>query len=184
MVFSAVSTAILVLLYLTLGRATFKYEEKAKNELKERQARLEQAQQLVRSVPNPKKAIEEIEKKVEEFKAAGASKKQMPRLLQALGQASAEHGLNVINLKPREDIKVNSANLPEGVSKVFIEMVADTDYKSLADFIKAVGSLPAAFNLESLAIEKNQEPAAVSAGAEKKPLRASLLLSAYLVWEL
>jgi Tfp pilus assembly protein PilO len=194
LVFSAVSTLILIILYFTLGRLIFKYEERAKGELKNRQTKLQESQELIRSVPNPQKAIEEIEKKVEDFKDMGVSKKQLPRLMQVLGQAASLHKVTVISLKPREDIRVNGDNLPVGVNKIFMEMTVGASFKSLADFIKALGELPMAFNVESLTLEKTQDNIS-SAGSqsqgkdlrnagEKNPLRANLLLSTYMVWEL
>jgi Tfp pilus assembly protein PilO len=191
LIFSLSSIAIFVLLYLTLGRQIFKYTQKVKSEFKGKQLKLQDSQDLIRSLPNPQKAIEEIEKKVLEFKEMGLTKKQLPRLIQLLGQAANERNTNVLSIKPREDIKANNENLPTGVAKIYMEIVVNGDYKSVVEYVKSLGELPVSFTLESLSLAKKEEIPAVgeskSAGkniVEHVEIQAILLVSTYLVWEL
>lgn len=191
-VFSGVSILILILLHVFLGRAVIKYSNKLKNDFKLKQAKLRDSEELIKSLPDPQKAIEDIEKKSEEFKEMGVSRKQLPRLVQLLGKSISEHNINVISLKPREDIKSVDENLPAGVSKVYIEMVISGSYQTIGDYIKVLSALPVTFVIESMSVEKKQVPvapgeekkAAAEARPESEELLCSMILSTYAIWEL
>ena len=189
--FSSVSIIILILLYLSLGRATFKYADKVKAEFRAKQAKLQESQELIRGLPNPQKAIEEIGKKVQEFEDMGLSKKQLPRLIQLLGQSANERNINVISIRPREDIKSGTENLPAGVTKFYIEIVLSCTYQVLGDYVKSLTELPVSFTVESISVIKSGGPlsSADSKHSLKNPgqqseLQATLILSTYMVWEL
>jgi Tfp pilus assembly protein PilO len=189
-IFTASATLVLIILYLGLGMPTIRYINKIKAELKSKQAKLLESQELIRSLPNPQKAMEEMEQKVKEFKEMGISKKQLPRLIQLLGKAAADLNINVTSIRPRDDIKSPGANLPEGVTKVHMEVILNCSYQMLADYIKAVGALPVAFSLESLSVTKKEENNLSDSKTTGKSaslsteLQATLLLSTFMVWEL
>lgn len=142
---------------------------------------------MIRSLPNPQKAIEEMEKKVQEFKDMGLSKKQLPRLIQLLGQSANERNINVVSIRPREDIKLGTENLPTGVTKFYIEIIVNCTYKELGEYVKSLSELPVAFAVESLTVFKEGSQAARASGKNTEPqpeLQAMLILSTYMVWEL
>lgn len=183
----------LILLHIFLGMPVNRYANKLKAEFKSKESKLKESEGLIKSLPNPQKAIEDIEKKAQEFKDMGVSKKQLPRLIQLLGQSTSEHKLNVISIKPREDIKSGNENLPTGVTKVYIEMVASSPYQLFADYIKSLNELPVAFSIEAVTIEKKEQgPLETKRAPEKteaktgpaEELLCTLLLSTYMVWEL
>jgi Tfp pilus assembly protein PilO len=189
-VFPALVVLILVIVYLGLGLPASRYVNKAKAELKSKQEKLLESQELIRGLPDPRKAMDAMEEKVREFKDMGISKKQLPRLIQLLGKAAVDLNINVISIRPRDDIRFSGKSLPEGVSKVCMEVVLNCGYQPLAEYIKAVGELPAAFSLESLSVEKkddNGSDVPKAAGKNNIPeagLQTTLLLSTYMVWEL
>ncbi len=186
---------ILVLLYIFIGGPLIRNERKIKADFKVRQDKLLDSQTLIKSLPNPQKAIEDMEKKVEEFKGMGVSRKQMPKIIQLLGRSTSEHNINVISIKPREDIIAEVENLPAGVTKVYIEMVMSSPYRVMGEYIKSLGELPVSFVIESVSIERKNE-GIMSPVPEKKgqqPERAeeksedlliTLLLSTYMIWEI
>lgn len=189
--FSSISIIVLILLYLTLGGATFKYADKVKAAFKARQAKLQESQELISSLPNPQKAIEEIEKKVQEFEDMGLSKKQLPRLIQLLGQSANERNINVISIRPREDIKSGTENLPAGVTKFYIEIVLSCTYQVLGDYIHSLTELPVSFTVESISVIKSEATSSsvdskhpVKNPDQQSELQAMLILSTYMVWEL
>jgi len=158
---------------------------------KARQVKLQESQELIRILPNPQKAIEETETKVREFENMGLSKKQLPRLIQLLGQSANERNINVVSIRPREDIKSGMENLPAGVTKFYIEIVLNCTYRVLGDYIKSLSELPASFTVESLSVIKREgvlspgESKAPVKNAEGQPeLQAALILSTYMIWEL
>jgi Tfp pilus assembly protein PilO len=190
-IYGLVSAVILVLLYLVLGRLVLNYEKQTKAEFKTVQNKLKQSQELVNSLPDPAKAIEEIEKKAQDFKEMGLGRKQLPRITQLLGQAAGERNIDIISIRPRDDIKSGSENLPSGVSKVYMEITLNCNYQELADYVKSLDGLAVSFILESLSVEKKQGGASFTqtrspgkAEAEPKELQATLLLSTYMVLEL
>ncbi len=182
-IFTSVFAGAWLLVYLAVGRPVLKYSDSLKAEFGRKQAKLQESQELVRSLPNPQKSIDEIKGKLQEFQDLGVSKKQIPRLMQILGQAASERSITLVSLRPREDIKSEAAALPPGINKIYLETVLTCNYQALADYIKAISELPTAFKVESLTLEKDSEtiaPLEVKSGS-KNPAAASGLLKAVLV---
>ena len=182
-VFCSVFVTGLILLHLSLGLAISRRVNKLKTEFREQQSRLKEAQDLIRSVPSPQRAMEEMRKKVQEFGDVGTSRKQIPRLIQVLGESTAKHNIRILSIRPREDIRDVEADLPEGVSKIYIEMVVTGNYPSLGEYIKVLDELPVDFSIEALSMEK-REPRDTSTRQQTEVLSCTLLLSTYVVWEI
>ena len=182
-VFTSVFIGVLLLVYFLVGRPVLKYSYSLKAEFGQKQSRLAETQELVRSQPNPQKAIDEIKVKFQEFQDLVACKKQIPRLMQSLGQAAGERNIIVVSLRQREDIKSENTDLPAGINKIYLEVVLICNYQALAEYIKTVGELPQAFNVESLAIEKQSEALSLleARSQAKKTNKVSGLLKAVLV---
>lgn len=184
---------VLILLHIFVGRTILKHANKLRQEFNLKQAKLQESEALVRSFPNPQKAIEDIEKKTQELKdKGGVTPRQIPRLIQLLAHPASAHNLNIISIKPRDDVKSSAENLPAGVNKVYIEVVVSGSYQSIGEYIKTLSELPVAFTTEQLSIEKREEsvvPSATKKTPEKsegKPgeLLATLLVSIYTMWEI
>ncbi len=186
---------VLVALYLVVGRNVSKYEQKMKGLFKDKQTKLMDSENLVKAIPNPQKAIEEMETKAEDFKEMGFSRKQIPRLVQMLGQSAGKFDITVNSIRPRDDLHINETDLPAGVNKVYIEMILSSSYKSLGEYIKSLGELPISFVLESINVERDESSAeAAVEKTDKKPLEkveekeqkltATLILSTYMVLEI
>lgn len=184
-VFCSIFVMIFLLLHIFLGRPVIRYVDKLKDEFESGQSKLKESEELIKGLPNPQKAIEDIEKKVREFNDMGVSRRQLPRIIQLLGRSSSEYKINVISIKPREDIKYSGENLPAGVTKVYIEMVISSSYQAIGDYVKALSELPVTFSLENITIEKFSEKAKdKTTGQEAGELLCTLLLSTYMVWEI
>jgi Tfp pilus assembly protein PilO len=182
-VFTSVFIGIWLIVYIFVGRPVLKYSDSLKAEFGSKQTKLQESQELVRSLPDPRKAIAEIKDKLQEFQDQGVSKKQIPRLMQLLGQAASDHQITVISLRPREDVKNEENNLPPGINKIYLEIALTCGYQALADYIKAVNELPTAFKVEELTVEKVSETLAPAEakGGPKNPGAASGLLKAVLL---
>lgn len=193
-IYSCVSIFILVLLHVFLGVSIIKYSNRVKEEFKQKEAKVRELEALIKGLPDPQKAIEEVEKKAGEFRDMGLSRKQLPRLIQLLGFSTSERNINLISLKPREDIRTINESLPTGVSKVYIEMVISGSYQSLGEYLKVLSGLPTSFSIEAMSIEKKETNAELQdtrrafekteTKAEAEGLLCTLLLSAYMVWEI
>lgn len=193
-IYCSASVLILILLHVFLGRTVVEYSKRLKEEFKQKEVKLRESEALIKSLPDPQKAIDEIEKKAEEFKDMGVTRKQLPRLVQLLGRSTSEQNINVITIKPREDIRSVEENLPAGVFKVYIEMAIGGSFQSLGDYIKVLSALPVTFSIESMTVEKREiftesrqgKRAGEKTGGspESEGLFCTLLLSTYTIWEL
>ncbi len=182
-VFIFIILGVWLVSYLLVGRLVIKYFSRLKAEFGQKQVKLQESQNLVRSVPNPQKAIDEIKAVQKEFQDSALKAKNIPRLLQLLNQTASERGIRLVSLRHREDIKNENNELPEGISKVYLEVVVVCEYKELAEYVKTDGGLPPDFKVESLTVEKDmgaEEPLDVKSGS-KKPAAASGLLKAVLI---
>jgi len=174
LIFITVSTVILVGLYLLPGKFVVGYSAKMKAGLKAEQARLQDLEQKVRDIPNPQKALEEMEKKSAEFKELGYNKKQLPKLVQLLVKSATDYNITVVTIRPRDDLKAPVEELPPGVNKVYMELVLSCDYKSLAGFLNSLSTLPFVFVVDSLSLVKKEDTGV---------LEATLLVSTFMIWE-
>ncbi|MBU0503812.1 MAG: type 4a pilus biogenesis protein PilO [Candidatus Omnitrophota bacterium] len=188
----ASSVGILFLIYFLAGRPVINHSSKLKKEFNSRQAKLKESESLIRSLPNPTKAIEDIETKVQEFKDMGVGRRQLPKLIQVLAGLTSKSNINVISIRPRDDIHSGNENLPQGISKVYIEMILNCNYKTFGEYIKSLNEMPASFSIETITIDK-KEDSIDTPEAKKLPektvdkpvnLLITLLLSTYMVWEL
>jgi len=182
-IFTSIFLGIFLLVYVFVGRPILKYFKGLKSEFRQKQVKLQESQELMRSLPNPQKAIDEIKTKLQEFQDLALSKKQVPRLMQLLGQTASGRNITVISLRLREDIKNENSGLPPGINKIYLEIVLVCNYQTLAEYIKSVNELPPAFNVESLTMEKEPETLAIleTKISSKNPNVASGLLKAVLV---
>ncbi|MCM8800675.1 MAG: hypothetical protein NC912_01460 [Candidatus Omnitrophica bacterium] len=180
-------------LYIFLGRPAIQYERRLRQELKAKQDKIKESEMLIRNFPDPQKALEEIQKKSEELKELGISRKQLPRAVQLLGQIANRLNIKkIISIRPREDIKDENESLPLGVTKTYIEVIVSCPYRLVGEFIKSIAESPLAFKIETLILEPTSiEPQ--SPGSEKigkksessaKEILATMLLSTYMIWEL
>lgn len=190
-IFPPLIIIVLVSLQTFLGSPLSRYASRLKEEFNDRQSRLNASNKLIKGLPDPQKAIEDIQRRLEEFKEMEIEKKQQPRLIQSLAQSVQGHNINIISLRPREDIKTNNEDLPPGVSKVYIEMVCTGSFQGIGEYLKALSELPAFFSIEAISIEKIERlPQPLEAGKTiKEPkqvdeLLCTLLLGAYLILEI
>lgn len=195
MIYAGVFAGVMIVLYLLVGRPIFNYVQRMRNEFAAKQKQLQDAEELVRGVPNPQQAIEEIQQKVAEFRKTGVSGKQLPRIMQVLGQSLQEFDIAVVSIRPREDIRSDQENLPAGVNKAHIEMIFVCSYRVLGAYMKKLAELPGSFVVESLALAGEEEktlPEKAPAGQKAKPespapeqkIQVRMLVSTYMVWEL
>lgn len=146
--------------------------------------KIKEYENLIRAYPNPEKEIENIEKRIQELKTKAASREQIPRIIQQLARKSSQLNVNIISIKPLENIKNSSEKLIEGVSKVYIEVVMLSPYRVVGDYLKALTELPIILTVESMSIEKKQEAFTETTPSKANELLVTLLLSAYMVLEI
>lgn len=179
--FVAFSAMFLILLYFLIGKSVLKFTQGAENEFKARQARLLEVQELVRSLPNPEKAAEELERTDAALKEIRYDKKQLPKLIQWMAKAAADAGVEVITIRPRDDLKA-SGPVPPGVNRVPMELVLYCEYKGLAEYLQALAAPPYSFFIESLTLSK-RETGGEDGSKGRVPLEAVIIAGTYMVWE-
>ena len=189
----AINIAIIISIFLVLhffpGRYIFRMLDKEKKAVGEMQKKLSEIETLVRNNPNPKKKIEEIKAKMEDFKRKAVSEKELPRIIQQLTKKSSELDIEIISIKPIDKPPFKTRELPQGVSKAYIEVVLKAPYKVLSEYIKALGEMPIVFTIESLVFEKfegmeREKPLGEETTETSRKILATLLISSYSVWKL
>ena len=144
-----------------------------RQELEPLAAQLAQYQQMVQREPNPDKAIEALQVRIRRFNERASRREEIPRIVQQLSQNTGPLDIEVVGITPREDLKVQGT-LPEGVSKVFLEVRLRCPYKALGQYIERLNALTALFTIEDLKISKDpKEPTGV--------LGVELIVSTYVL---
>lgn len=173
--FTGIAGGFLVLLYVLVGHAVIRSTENNRKEFSLQRLQLQEAEDLVRSHPNPSRAREEIERKAAEFREIGYSKKQLPKMVQALAQAAEAAGLKVISIRPRDDIKAQ--DLPPGVMKVYVELILYGEFHPSGEFLERLTAMqPYQFTVESLSFNRREK------GDGQGSLESVLLISTYMVF--
>lgn len=185
---------VLILLYAFPGRALFKQKSRLKSEFLDHQEKLKESESMIRAFPNPQKEIADIENKAQELRDMGASTRQLPRIIQLLAMPANQLNINVISIRPREDINIEPENLPPGVTKVHIELIMNCSYQLYAEYAQAISKLPTSFVIERMSLEKKEaeedprsEPARTSPDKttdKSSELHITMLLSTYLILEI
>ncbi|MFH1767699.1 MAG: type 4a pilus biogenesis protein PilO, partial [Candidatus Omnitrophota bacterium] len=168
------------------------------NQLEKRQKELNEKEAMLRSVPDPEKQIEELKKSIKELEDKSASQKEeLPRIIQQLINTSSKLAVDIVSIKPRDDIKEEGQNVPKGVAKAYIEMRIRAPYDVLGDFFQELNSLPIVFTIEHVHIENRDRGSDRRDDRSKKnksakddtafagdALFATLLLSTYTILSL
>jgi Tfp pilus assembly protein PilO len=183
LLFSIVGTILIVLLYFLLGRPALRYSENMRKKFLSYQAKLQEGEDLIRSLPNPQQSLDNIRRKNAEFRETSGAGKQLPKIIQILGQSASGRQINIISIRPREDLKAAAESLPAGVTKLFFEITFSGSYQEIAEYIKVMSGLPGGFTVETLTIER-QERDAPKADQRSGLLSASLIVSTYMVEDL
>ncbi len=193
-VIGSVFLLALILLYAFPGQALFKQKSKLKREFINNQEKLKESESMIRAFPNPQKEIADIENKAQELRDMGASTRQLPRIIQLLAMPANQLNINVISIRPREDINIETENLPPGVTKVHIELIMNCSYQLYAEYAQAISKLPTSFVIERMSLEKKEltedargEPIKTSTDKttdKSSELHITMLLSTYLILEI
>jgi len=182
-IFSASSICIIVALYLFVGRPVFKYVSAMKSQFAAAQEKLQQAEELMRSLPNPQKSMEDIERRYAEFREISGMGKQLPRIIQALGQSAADGKINVISIKAKEDVTAGVRDLPPGVKKMFLEMIFSASYQDIGEYARVLNDLPGVFTIETMTVNR-QERDSAKTGEGMGSLHVNFIISTYMVGDL
>jgi Tfp pilus assembly protein PilO len=190
---SIVFLVFILAMEFVVGQRLNKMTVQVKSDFEAKQSKLQASEELVRKLPDPQKAIEDIEKKAEEFKTTEINKRQIPRIIQLLGRSVEERKISIVSIRARDDIKTEQESLPTGISKLYIEMVMNCSYKQLGDYFASLNKLSVVFIIEDVALAKRTEAnkmapvskeALEKSGDKNSELVATVLLSTYMVWEM
>ena len=185
---AAVEIVILMLLVIFLGGPLSKYSKSLKKEFDVKQKELKRDRELMRKVPNPQKEINKIREGMNELHKRAVSRKELPRIIQQLVKKSSELNIEIVSIKPIENVKETNTKLPQGVSKAYIKMIIKCPYQTLGDYLKALNSLPIIFTIEGIFIEKIEEIDSSSPNSKSKKKKSqdiftTLILSTYTIWQ-
>ncbi len=152
---SIVSLAVIGASYVWLYVPKSKQVRQLAESLPALHERINEYQLMVQRVPDPDRAIDELQHRVERLKERAASREEVPRMIQQLAQQSGTLDVEIVSIAPREDLKEQEGSLPEGVSKVYIEVSLRCPYDALGRYIESLGGLPTLFTIEDLNVGKD-----------------------------
>jgi len=179
---------ILGFLAIFLGIPLGRYSRKIAGVFYTKQKELSNARRMVRLNPNPQKGIDKIRKGMNQLRNRAVSQKDLPQIIQQLVRKSSELDIEIVSIKPKENIKVRGRELPQGVSKAYIEMIIKCPYDVLGNYLKAISRLPIIFTIESIYIEKieqiAQKPEIKRKAKKQNYIFATLILSTYAIWKI
>ena len=168
-----VSCVILLLTWGVLYAPNHRLIKQYRLDLEPLQTKLTQYQQMVQREPNPDKAIESLQDRIRRFNEKASRREEIPRIVQQLSQNIGSLDIEVVGITPREDLKAGGT-LPEGVSKVFMEVKLRCPYQALGDYLDKLNTLTALFTVEDLKVTRDpKEPTNV--------LGIELVLSTYVL---
>ncbi len=173
-----------MLIIIFVGGRLSRYSNRLKEELNNKQRELEEDRRLVQLIPNPQKEIDKIRKGMDELQNRAVTKKELPKIIQQLINKSSELDIEIVSIKPRDDIEIEEEKLPQGVSKAYIEMIIKCPYQTLGEYLKELNELPIIFTIESMYIEKIEELESIINKKKKKEedIFTTLVLSTYTIW--
>jgi len=175
-------TSVLAGLMILGNRFITQPMERIKKDLQKIQEELAKKEKMIRKVPHPRKKIEEIREKMEDLRKKSVSHRELPRIIQQLTKKSSELGIEIISIKPVEEVSFEEKKLPTGVSKAYIEVVFKASYKETGAYLKALEELPIIFTIEKLSIEKPSSEEILK--EEENKLIVTLLISSYTIWKI
>ncbi|MFA5100700.1 MAG: type 4a pilus biogenesis protein PilO [Candidatus Omnitrophota bacterium] len=183
LIFSISGIVVIAALYLFAGRPVFKYADRMRAQFASNQDKLQQAEALMRSLPNPQKSLEDIRRKYSDFRETSGTGKQLPKIIQALGQSAVGRQINVISIRPQEDMKAGTENLPPGVKKLFFEMIFSASYRETGEYVMVLNDLPGVFTIETMTIHR-QDNDALKPGEQGGSLNVNLIISTVMAEDL
>lgn len=127
--------------------------EKGEKELRFKEDERKNAEDLIRLVPNPAKAIEDLRAEQKKLKEKSVSKRELTKIIQELVNKSNELGIEIISIRPKEDLSGENEKFPAGISKAYIEMTIMCSYSMLGEYLGQLGGSEILFTLEHIRVK-------------------------------
>ncbi|MBU0694553.1 MAG: hypothetical protein KKC11_07815 [Candidatus Omnitrophica bacterium] len=187
-----VNVLILLSLIIFLLTPLIKYSGKLKKEIEAKKEEALQAQDLIKSVSNPQEEIDKIKAESGELKNKLVSSQELPRIIVQLINKSSEFDIEVVSIKPWQEEKtedktppsnVSGGSIPmdktprsipvdkssKGTSKACIEMIIESSYKALGEYLRGLSDLPIILTIESVHLKKSKEASSGDDAVDKTP---------------
>lgn len=147
---------------------------KSRQDLAPLHQRIEEYGTLIFQIPNPEEKLKEMEGRMQRLTEQSMGENVIPRTVQRLAQAAAENKVAIASIGPRDDLKSNPVQVPEGVEKRFIEVQVRCEYQALGSFLGQVEKLPTPLTVDDLMI-RSARPEEGSSGL----VEATLVVGVY-----
>lgn len=177
--FIIIITIFFLILHFFARRFIFNPLISEKQEASKMQDELDKKQQLIRSVPHPQEELKKINNRIEDLRKKTVSPKELPRIIQYLAKKSSELKMQIISIKPIEELPFEEQSLPSGIKKVYIEIVAKAPFKTIAEYVYKLKELPVIFTLESILFTKPETEVEEGKKKTDKNIIASMIVSSY-----
>ena len=188
-------TLFFVVLHLTAREMVFKPLHIANKDLVRIQARLDQTKQLLHEYPEARNRTKDILARIDALREKSVSTKGLPKINKEITQKASELKIDIISIKPVEKPNFSETNLPQGVSKAYIEVVMRASYKTIGDYLNAIKQMPFSLTVEEVSLERSSESDATGRGmnaAKPRPgakenasggeVVATILIGSCMIW--
>jgi len=181
-----IGIAVLLLIHFFGGKRVFDLLKKERKRAISLQKELKDKKDKLKAHPNPRKEIEIIKQDMLKLKEKAVSEKELPRIIQQLTKKSSEMDIEIISIRPIRQVPFKEEDLPQGVSKAYIEVVLKVAYKTLGEYLKELKGLPTIFTIEGISMERYEslEEDDSRQAEEGGKLIVTLLISSYTVWQI
>lgn len=173
----------LILIYVGGQKLAWTPMVKAKKRLGDVQKSLKDIEALVKENPDPKKKIEDIKSQLEDLDKKSVTEKDMAKGMKILTKKSAEMNVDIVAIKPlkEKELPFKDINVPAGVVKTYMEVSCKATYKDMAEYIKAIKSMPVTFTIEGITIDKisEEEDSSKKKKEEGGKVMGVMLISSY-----
>jgi len=110
---------------------------------------LEENRSISKDIPKFQREKEELEMKLKQALSQLPNDKEIPNLIESIGNAGKDAGLKILLFRPRPDV-------PRGFyAEVPVEMNVTGTYESIFNFCKKVSELPRIVNIEGINVMAN-----------------------------
>jgi len=154
--------------------------ENNQKELDIKKVELEKTLNLVKLVPNPAKAIEELANEQRKLKEKSVSERELTKIIQELINKSTELGIEITSMRPKEDLATQNENY-SGINKAYIEMTIKCPYSALGEYLEKLSEVEILLTLEHIRIKSADQfnEAKKTQKGEEGDVLTTMVLSTY-----
>jgi len=151
---AGVELLVIIILSATLGTYLTNRVKRDEKLLADKKQELKSMREVISQVPNPEAEMLKLTQKQEELNEKSVSKKEITKIIKQLVSKSSGFEMEIISIRPREELLSKDKNLPVGINKAYIDMAVKSTYETIGNYLKALSELDMILTIEALRVRK------------------------------